>query len=499
MSRPPRIVMAVNNPGSNDARVVRAAEAAARAGYDVQVVGQLVQGYAPLETINGVTYHRVAVGADLAGLAVDLLPAVPARRMLQRRLREPADRGAPAAAQAPPVYLTAPGLGSFSWRRPRDFFPMLTVSLLYRLNKYLFKPLVRQARAAPRKIRHKVLRPTRDALRGGLPSLSALWPRYVQGRYLLAYYPKLVGLAGDVYHAHELPALKACALAAEHLGARLVYDSHELEAHRNALWTPAERRFWTRRERELMAGVAEVITVSYSLAEELKKMHGLGRVTVIRNTPPSRFEAPPAGLRAALGLAGDAPLMVFVGLLTRNRGVDLALQALARLPGYHLATVGAANEQVLREVKALSRRLGASNRFHLHPKVPYRQLVNFLADADLGVIPLKNACLSYYCALPNKLFECVFAGLPVAASDFPDLARFINDNRAGAVFDPEDIADMAAKIRWVYENRRELMPPPKVAALRREHCFEREADKLMALYARLGFPPPGGGASLEQG
>lgn len=488
MNHPPRIVMAVNNPGSNDARVVRAAEAAARAGYDVRVVGLLAPGFAPRETINGVSYHRVALGA---GAAVEMLPASWGRRLLDKRL------AAMAGSPDQPFPEAAPGLGGFSWRRPWRFFPMLAVSLIYRVNKYLFKPLMRRSRTVPGGTGPAGAGRLQDALQWALSPLSVLWPRYTQGRYVSAYFPKLVELAGDVYHAHELSALKACALAAEHVGARLVYDSHELEAHRNALWTPAERRFWVRRERELMAGVHEVITVSYSLADELKKMHGLKRVTVIRNTPPGRFDAPPAGLRTALGLADDAPLMVFVGLLTRNRGVDLALEALARLPGYHLATVGPVNDEVLSEVKALSRRLGVAGRFHVHPKVPYRQLVNFLAGADLGVIPLKNACLSYYCALPNKVFECAFAGLPVAASDFPDLARFINDNGVGAVFDPEDIADTAAKIKWVYENRRELMPPKKVAALRREHCFEREADKLTALYARLGFPPPGGNGGRE--
>ena len=48
-----------------------------------------------------------------------------------------------------------------------------------------------------------------------------------------------------------------------------------------------------------------------------------------------------------------------------------------------------------------------------------------LRGADLGVAPIENVCLSYYFCSPNKLFEYINAGLPVVASDFPEMRQVI--------------------------------------------------------------------------
>ena len=69
-----RVVMVVNNPGTNDNRVVKSAELIARNGYDCHVVGILRPGFAEIETINGVTYHRVALQEGFRGVLSGYLP-----------------------------------------------------------------------------------------------------------------------------------------------------------------------------------------------------------------------------------------------------------------------------------------------------------------------------------------------------------------------------------------------------------------------------------------
>ena len=91
---------------------------------------------------------------------------------------------------------------------------------------------------------------------------------------------------------------------------------------------------------------------------------------------------------------------------------------------------------------------------------------------------------SYYC-LPSKLFESVFAGVPVVASDFPDMRSFILGNEVGLVCDATSPGSIAASIRQAYESRHSFYSPEKIERIRRQHCFEEESKKLVALYDDL--------------
>ena len=55
--------------------------------------------------------------------------------------------------------------------------------------------------------------------------------------------------------------------------------------------------------------------------------------------------------------------------------------------------------------------------------------------------------LNNYLSLPNKIFEYIAAGLPVVASDFPDMAELVSDYDVGETCDPESPADIARAIR----------------------------------------------------
>ena len=66
------------------------------------------------------------------------------------------------------------------------------------------------------------------------------------------------------------------------------------------------------------------------------------------------------------------------------------------------------------------------------PPVPQRELLGYVAAADLGVIPYNDRhLLNTLLCSPNKLYEFVEAGVPVCASDLPELARFVALHKIG--------------------------------------------------------------------
>jgi glycosyltransferase involved in cell wall biosynthesis len=88
--------------------------------------------------------------------------------------------------------------------------------------------------------------------------------------------------------------------------------------------------------------------------------------------------------------------------------------------------------------------------------------------------------------MPNKLFDAVMAGVPLAVADLPEMARFVTERELGAVFDERDPVSIARVLRAVVED-----PPAgvrnqeRLRAVQAEVAWERQAEKLLALYERL--------------
>ena len=62
----------------------------------------------------------------------------------------------------------------------------------------------------------------------------------------------------------------------------------------------------------------------------------------------------------------------------------------------------------------------SSENVHFQPAVPYQEMLQYTKDADVGLVSVRPICLSYLYCLPNKLFECIQAGVPVLVNDLPD-------------------------------------------------------------------------------
>ena len=91
-----------------------------------------------------------------------------------------------------------------------------------------------------------------------------------------------------VVHAHDYPTLSPGATIARDLGARLVYDAHELwsATNRSGRPEPIRRRLERSSEGTLSREADLVITVSEGAAAHLAEWHELDNVHVIRNSFP---------------------------------------------------------------------------------------------------------------------------------------------------------------------------------------------------------------------
>ncbi|MEX1055509.1 MAG: glycosyltransferase, partial [Rhodothermales bacterium] len=96
---------------------------------------------------------------------------------------------------------------------------------------------------------------------------------------------------------------------------------------------------------------------------------------------------------------------------------------------------------------ALARGLGIRDRIRFIEPVPPDELLSYTASADIGVTLLEDVCLNHRFALPNKLFEYLVAGIPVVASDIPEVRRIVRGFDVGLVVDPQNREDLVAALR----------------------------------------------------
>lgn len=247
--------------------------------------------------------------------------------------------------------------------------------------------------------------------------------------------------------AHDVAMLPPAFVVSRVTGAKLVYDSHELATgvpYRSGLWA----RLVETIERRLVPDCDVVLTVSEGIASRIRALYGLPKdPVVIRNLPdlppPEQSAAP--DIRKDLQV-GDRLLVLHQGAVADGRGGPVLLDAIARLGAAQLLFVGTEGP-FAEHLETRAEEMGIDDRVHFRPPVPLEELLSHTAQADVGVSLLEDTCENHRLALPNKVFEYLAAGLPVVASDLPELRRLAIDH-PGRIFlaDPGDAASVASAI-----------------------------------------------------
>mgnify|MGYP001327045119 CR=1 FL=1 len=190
------------------------------------------------------------------------------------------------------------------------------------------------------------------------------------------------------------------------------------------------------------------------------------RLVYIPNGVDSEAYARPmdrAALRAELGLPPEAQLIGSVGRLTRQKGLDVLLDALAApaLADVHALLAGAGEEEG--RLRAQAERLGLDGRVHF---VGYRRDVPRLLGAlDLYVHPARFEGMS------NALLEAMAAGCPIVATNVDGSSELIGDGAHGWLVPAEQSGALAAAVAAALGDPAEARRRGEAARERARRCF----------------------------
>jgi len=249
-----------------------------------------------------------------------------------------------------------------------------------------------------------------------------------------------IRVPAGIVHAHDLDTLWAGALVARKMGARLIYDAHELYPDMLAQSSQLYNGCWRLIEHHLIARARAVITVNQILALELRNRHRLVRLpAVVMNCPPLQPIPPrPTGDDGTIGI-------IYLGALLPERGLEVLLRALPTInPSVVLHVRGSGPLRSWLDAQVSNPDI--KGRLIVHEPVSAEQLGATLAGMDIGVIPYVATSLNNYLCSPNKLFDYCMGGLAVVASDLPEVRRELERHGAGLLYNPEDPAALAQAV-----------------------------------------------------
>ena len=146
-------------------------------------------------------------------------------------------------------------------------------------------------------------------------------------------------------------------------------------------------------------------------------------------------------------LAGNNPLIGFVGRHVRYKGLDVLLKAMVHLPDAHLAVAGDGPQNALLRGQAAA--LGLTDRVHFLGEVSHRDKLKLLTAITAFAFPSTEITEAF----GISQLEAMLLGAPVVASDLPtgvsDVSR--NDETALTV-PPDDPSALAVALRLLLEN-----------------------------------------------
>jgi glycosyltransferase involved in cell wall biosynthesis len=297
----------------------------------------------------------------------------------------------------------------------------------------------------------------------------------------------LVHCNADIYHACDFKALPATSLAAFLRRKQLVFEMFDLQFP----VPDTNITFWRKLgwlivliHKIVLPHCAAVITTSPFHTKELLKRFSIPKIVTVRNAVAFRPFYKSNCLREYLGLGSDVQIALYQGNLSPDRGLDVLVYAAPFLePGIVIVMMGEDVGFTQAGLESLIREKHVADRVKIIPSVPYKELLQWTASADIGMTISSPSSFNMRLCFPNKLSEYLMAGLPVLSAPMVAVKELIIQYDVGFVVSSLSPAEVANGINAL------LKDPVRLARMRenalqvaQELCWEKESMLLIEAY-----------------
>ena len=273
----------------------------------------------------------------------------------------------------------------------------------------------------------------------------------------------------DILLSNDTDTLLANYLVSKIRHKKLVFDAHELFpevpelAHR-----PKVKRIWQKIEDWIFPHLKHCYTVCQSISDYYNDKYPI-QMKMVRNVPYlSKYTD-----KKLLDYA-DKKIILYQGALNVGRGLEWVIDAMPSIENAVLVIIG--DGDIANELKKKVNDLKISDKVFFLGRIAGSELHKYTPSADLGLCLLENRGLNYYYSLPNRIFDYLQAGVPVLATDFPEIANIVKPHKTGILishYEPEYLAEI------INNFFSEGFDTSHFAETAEEFCWEKEERILM--------------------
>jgi glycosyltransferase involved in cell wall biosynthesis len=301
-------------------------------------------------------------------------------------------------------------------------------------------------------------------------------------RFLWFYariFPAALKIKAGFFCAADLYSLPVAAWAAGKNKAGLFYDSREIYSALGTLaGKKAKQNIWHLLEKFFIKR-AVTFTSGEMDSDRLAELYHIPVPQVVYNYPLLKDVPRNQSLHSALKLPEDRFLLLYQGMLAPGRGIGFMLKVLKQLdPGYALVLIG--DGVMSLELQKKSETPEWKGRLFVMGRVPHQKLLEYTASADIGLTLIEGITLSYFAALPNKLFEYIMCKTPPLASDLPAMKKVIDQHRTGRTVRYGDVKQALLAIKEIQEHLPEQRQA--CAAARLKLNWQEQEPEILSIF-----------------
>ena len=250
---------------------------------------------------------------------------------------------------------------------------------------------------------------------------------------------KLLSKRCDVIYANDTDTLVACYVASKLKRVPMVWDAHEMFPEVPELvGRERVKRFWIGIEDRIVPKLKYCFTVCQSIVDIYKDRYGV-EMHVVRNVPMKRERL------ERTRICDSEPILLYQGAVNVGRGVDWMIDAMEYLEGMKFVVVGDGDE--LEKMKMYASSKPWHERIEFKGRLNPEELRKVTVEADMGISLLDNMGLNYYYSLPNRIADFVQAGVPILATDFPEIRRVVEMYEIGTLISGHDAKEIAEAVK----------------------------------------------------
>lgn len=295
----------------------------------------------------------------------------------------------------------------------------------------------------------------------------------------------------DIIHVHNMPNfLTFAAIIPRLFGKKIILDVHDSvpETYAAKFGFKSNMLFkllcW---EESLNCRIAhKIICVNHIQRDALiKRGIPAHKIDISLNVPDhKRF-----GLKANSNGNGGCSTnfkLIYHGTLVKRLGVDLTIQAVARLvdkiPCLEFNIMGCGDDAM--EFVELSKSLGVDQCIHFNNFVPIDFLVPILEGMHLGVVANRRN-IATELMLPVKMLEYVALEIPVVAPRLKTIQYYFTDDMV-SYFEPENVDSLANAILGLYNDESKRKRQVQMAkSFIKKYGWQNHQNDLINLYKSL--------------